>query len=244
LFHTDIDRSEARDLAAEHPDKLKVLTDLWLSEAKKNNALPLIDLGVRAMHEAEYHAPRRDRYVYYPNTTEVPEAAAARTLGVSFKMLAEVEFTGDSQGVIVAQGSRFGGYSLFVKGGKLFYVYNFLGIPPEQRLVCNAPKLGKHVVGVEFVKERISELGEAFGQMTLYVDEEVAAQAPFRTQTGRYILCGEGLCVGYDGGDAVSSEYKPQFPFTGGRVVKVVFDIADDVYIDVERKLAAAMARD
>lgn len=151
LFHTDTDRAEARDLAAEHPDKLKELVALWFSEAEKNNVLPLVDLGVRAMHEAEYHAPKRDRYVYYPGTIEVPEAAAARTLGVSFNMLAEVEFTGDSQGVIVPQGSRFGGYSLFVKGGKLFYVYNFLGIPPEQRLVCDAPKLGKHIVGVEFV---------------------------------------------------------------------------------------------
>jgi hypothetical protein len=54
----------------------------------------------------------------------------------------------------------------------------------------------------------------------------------------------EGLCIGYDGGDAVSSEYKPKFEFSGGRIVKMVFDVADDVYIDVERHLAAAMARD
>ncbi len=244
LFNTETDRSEARDLAGEHPDKLKELTDLWLAEAQKNNVLPLIDLGVHAMHEAEYHAPQRNRYVYYPGTTEVPEAAAARTLGVSFKILAEVEFTGDSQGVIVAQGSRFGGYSLFVKGGKLFFAYNFLGIPPEQRLVAAAPKLGKHIVGVEFVKERITEQLEALGQMTLYVDEEPVAHGAFRTMTGRYALCGEGLCIGYDGGDSVSGEYKPQFPFTHGRVVKVTYDIADDVYLDLERQLAAALARE
>jgi arylsulfatase len=244
LFHAAEDRAEANDLAAKHPDKLKELIALWLEEAKKNNVLPLCDLGVAPMHAAEYHAPHHDRYVYYPGTTEVPEASAARTLGVSFKMLAEVEFTGNSQGVIVAQGSRFGGYTLFVKGGKLFYVYNFLGIPPEQRLVCDAPKLGKHVVGVEFVKEKVTEHLEALGQMTLYVDEEVAAQAAVRIQTGRYALCGEGLCIAYDGGDAVSSEYKPPFAFTGGRVIKVIYDIADDVYIDIERKLAAAMARD
>ena len=244
LFNTAIDRAEAHDLAAEHPEKLRELKELWLSEAKKNNVLPLIDLGVRAMHEAEYHAPRRDSYVYYPGTTAVPEAAAARTLGVSFKILAEVEFTGDSQGVIVAQGSRFGGYSLFVKGGQLFFVYNFLGIPPEQRLACDAPHAGRHVVGVEFIKERVSHLGEAFGQVTLYIDDHVVAQAPCRTQTGRYTLCGEGLCIGYDGGDAVSSEYKSPFPFTGGRVLKVIYDIADDVYLDLERRLQAAMARD
>ena len=54
----------------------------------------------------------------------------------------------------------------------------------------------------------------------------------------------EGLCVGYDGGDAVSSEYKPRFEFTGGKIVKVVFDVADNTYVDIERHLAAAMARD
>ncbi|WP_312145920.1 arylsulfatase [Brevundimonas sp.] len=244
VFNTEIDRAEAHDLAATHPDKLAELTDLWMVEARKNNVLPLVDLGVRAIHEAEYHAPKRDSYVYYPGTTEVPEAAAARTLGVSFKILAEVEFTRDSQGVIVAQGSRFGGYSLFAKGGRLCFVYNFLGIPPEQRLECDAPQAGKHIVGVEFIKERVSDLGEAFGQMRLYIDDQIVAQDACRTQTSRYSLCGEGLCVGYDGGDAVSSDYKPQFPFSGGRVIKVIYDIADDGYLDLERRLQAAMARD
>jgi hypothetical protein len=80
--------------------------------------------------------------------------------------------------------------------------------------------------------------------MTLHVDDEAVASAPFRTQTGRYALAGEGLCIGYDSGDAVSSEYKPKFPFAGGRIIKVVYDIAEDTYENVELKLAAAMARD
>jgi arylsulfatase len=246
LFHVDEDRSEAKDVAAQHPDKLKELAALWLSEAKKNEVLPLNDYGVKGIHALEFkvEAPPGGRYVYYPGTTEIPEASAARTLGVSFKILAEVEFTGDSQGIVLAQGSRFGGYALFVKGGTLHFVYNFLGIPPEQRLSARAPALGKHVVGVEFVKEKIGEHGEALGQMTLYVDEEVAETKPFRTQTGHYALCGEGLCIGYDSGDAVSSEYKGKFAFSGGRIVKVVYDVGKDVYVDLERKLAAAMARD
>jgi hypothetical protein len=65
-----------------------------------------------------------------------------------------------------------------------------------------------------------------------------------RTLASRYSLCGEGLCIGYDGGDAVSSEYKPKFELSGGTVVKVVYDIADDAYFDVEQHLAAAIARD
>ena len=246
LFNVEEDRSEAHDLAAQHPEKVKQLQDLWMAEAEKNNVLPLIDVGVDLIHKLEFHAaaPASGRYVYYPGTTEVPEATAARTLGSSFKALAEVEFTGDTRGVIFAQGSRFGGYSLFVKGGKLIFVYNFLGIPPEQRLATDAPLLGKHIVGVEFNKDSISKNLETLGQMKLYVDDKVVAEAPFRTQTGHYALCGEGLSIGTDTGDSVSSEYKSKFEFTGGRVVKVVFDVAKDAYVNVEKAMAASMARD
>jgi arylsulfatase len=246
LFHIEEDRAEARDLAAQHPDKLKELQGLWLEEAEKNNVLPLNDLGIQAFHAMEYHgsAPASGRYIYYPGTTEIPEATAARTLGVSFKAFAEVEFTGDAQGVIFAQGSRFGGYSLFVKGGRLVWVYNFLGIPPEQRLSCAAPALGKQLVGVEFVKQGHGEHGEAQGQMRLYVGDKVVEEAAFRTQSGHYALCGEGLCIGYDSGDPVSREYKSGFKFSGGRVIKVTFDVGTDAYVDIEKKLAAALARE
>ncbi len=246
LFHVEKDRAELHDLADKHPEKVKKLADLWLAEAKKYNVLPLNDLGVHGLHELEFKAakPESGRYVYYPETTEIPEASAARTLGNSFKILAEVELTGDTQGIICAQGSRFGGYALFVKGGKVCFVYNFLGIPPEQRLVANAPKLGKHIVGIEFIKEKPGPNMEALGKMTLYVDEEAVASGDFRTQTGHYALAGEGLCIGYDSGDAVSSEYKGRFAFAGGRIVKVIYDVAEDHYVDIEKRFAAAMARD
>ena len=90
----------------------------------------------------------------------------------------------------------------------------------------------------------MGEHHESYGPLKLYVDDKVVAEAEIQTMTGHFSLCGEGLCIGYDGGDAVSSEYRPKFEFTGGRIIKVVFDIADDVYIDVERHMAAAMARD
>ena len=143
LFHTDVDRSEAHDLAAEHPEKVRELSELWLAEAKKNNVLPLNDYGVEGIHALEYKVtpPEDRRYTYYPDTSEVPEASAARTLGASFKILAEVEFTKATQGVIVSQGSRFGGYTMFVKDGQLYFVYNFLGILPEQKLELS----GAHV---------------------------------------------------------------------------------------------------
>ena len=119
-----------------------------------------------------------------------------------------------------------------------------LGIQPEQRLSVAAPKSGRHIVGVEFVKETLNKDLEAVGQMSLYLNDKQVAQGQFRTQSGHFALCGEGLCIGRDGGDVVSSEYGPGFDFSGGQVVKVVFDVAPDTYVNAERKLEAALARD
>jgi arylsulfatase len=248
LFHTDEDRSEMYDLADENPERLRQMIELWLEEAKKNHVLPLNDMTPVQLGTSgiiyRVPVPPSGQYTYYPGTTEVPEALAANTHGNSFRILAEVEFAADTQGVIFAQGSRFGGHALFVKGGSLYYVMNFLGIPPEQQLVAPAPKSGAHVVGVEFTKERVGEYGEPHGTCKLYVDDDALAEQEIRTVTAFYALCGEGLCIGYDSGDAVSKEYSPKFEFTGGRIIKVVFDVADDNYVDIERVMAAAIARD
>jgi arylsulfatase len=248
LFHTDEDRAEQDDLAEQHPDKLEELKALWLEEAKANNVLPLNDMGPHELTSSgliyRVPVPPSGQYTYYPGTSPVPEQLAAGTHNRSFKILAEVDFTGDSEGVIVAQGSRFGGYSLFVKDGTLTYVFNFLGIPPEQHLSAPAPRSGRHVVGVEFTKERNAETFEPIGTMKLHIDDQVMGEAEMRTLAAFYSLCGEGLSVGYDGGDAVSSAYTPKFGWRGGEIVKVVFDVADDAYVVVERVMAAAMARD
>jgi arylsulfatase A-like enzyme len=248
LFHTDEDRSEARDLADQFPDKVEQLKRIWLEEAKKFHVLPLNDMNAHELATSgilyRVPVPPTGQYTYYPGTAEVPEQLAANTHNVSFKILAEVEFTGESRGVICAQGSRFGGHSLFVKDGTLSYAFNFLGIPPEQRMSAPAPSSGRHIVGVEFTKERVGDYYEPIGTARLHIDGEVVAEQEIRTIAAFYALCGEGLCVGYDSGDAVSSEYTPKFEWTGGEIVKVVFDVADDAYVDVEQQLAAAMARD
>jgi arylsulfatase A-like enzyme len=247
LFHTDEDRAEANDLADQHPEKVKELVDLWFAEAGKYKVLPLCDLGLLEYIKYEFHppVPQGGVFIYRSDTSEIPERSAANTHGVSYKILAEVEIDEpDASGVIMAHGSRFGGHALFVRDKKLHYVYNFLGIPPEQELVSNGLQPGRHVLGVEFVRDKQGENREFHGMAKLYIDEQIVAEDSIRTETGHFSLCGEGLCIGRDSGDAVSSQYKPAFPFTGGKIVKVVFDVGDDAYIDREQHLAAAMARD
>jgi len=216
LFHTDEDRSEAHDVADENPEKLKDLIDLWFEEAKANNVLPLNDMDVignpedlRTFLGMEFNVPvpPSGQYTYYPDTSEVPERSAANTHGVSYKILAEIEFTPNTQGVIFAHGSRFGGHALFVRDGQVSYAYNFLGIPPEDRISGPSPTAGKHIVGVEFTKERMGEHHEAIGPLRLYVDDQLVGEQEIRTVLGHFSLCGEGLCIGYDSADPVSSAY-------------------------------------
>jgi arylsulfatase len=194
----------------------------------------------------QYHVaqPKSGQYTYYPGTTEVPEHSAANTHNRSFKILAEVTTEKDAEGVVFAQGARFGGHTLFLKDGKVHYAYNFLGLE-EQALSAELPGPGTHVFGVEFAKEGMDETASPTGTMKLYVDDKQVADSPMRTLLIQYTLCGEGLCIGYDGGDAVSQAYEgSQFPFTGGEIGKVVFDLADDQYLDVERQMSALLARD
>jgi hypothetical protein len=82
------------------------------------------------------------------------------------------------------------------------------------------------------------------GTINLDIRDSTPDWDAFLTLASRYSLSGEGLCIGYDGGDAVSSEYQPKFEWTAGKIHKVVFDVADDAYIDVEQHMEAAMARD
>ena len=93
----------------------------------------------------EFHVPvpPSGQYTYYPGTSEIPERSAANVHNVSYKVLAEVELTPDTEGVIFAHGSRFGGHALFIKDGSVTYAYNFLGIPPENRISAPVPTAGR-----------------------------------------------------------------------------------------------------
>ncbi|MGE3871964.1 MAG: arylsulfatase [Parvibaculaceae bacterium] len=247
LYHVDKDRSESTNLAKKYPAKLKALIKTWFKEAEKNLVFPLDDrsaaelLGVERPSE---EAPR-ERYVYYPGTSPVPEGVAVNVRGRSYKILADVEITdADCSGVIFAHGSRFGGHSLFIKDRKLHYVYNFLGIKPEQKFVSKELKPGKHTLGMEFIRDKAGKYGESIGKTTLYVNEEVVAQGDMKTQPGKFTLSGDGLCIGRDSGDAVSEDYKSPGEFKGGKIRFVGVTVEKSQYLDLEKLAAAAFAVD
>jgi len=248
LYHVDKDRAESTNLAKQHPEKLQALIKIWFEEAEKNKVLPLDDRSATELLTVERPSEEepRERYIYYPGTSPVPEGVAVNVRGRSYKILADIEVTDPNcSGVIFAHGSRFGGHSLFIKNKKLYYVYNFLGIKPEQKFVSDIDlKPGKYTLGMEFIREKSGEHGESLGKTTLYVNEQIVAQGDMRTQAGKFTLSGDGLCIGRDSGDAVSAEYKSPGTFKGGTILFVGVTVEKGQYLDLEKLAAAAFAVD
>ncbi|PNQ73895.1 arylsulfatase [Hanstruepera neustonica] len=245
LYHVAEDRSETNNLAEENPEKLQELIDEWFKQAEINKVLPLDDRGAAELLTVERPSQeaKKDRYIYYPNTAPVPEGVAVNIRGRNYKILANVEITDpNASGVIFAHGSRFGGHALFIKDKKLHYVYNFLGIKPEQVFVSNTTlKPGKYTLGMEFVKENRGEYGESLGNTKLYINEEVVAEGPMRTQPAKFTLSGDGLCVGYDSGDNVSNLYKSPGEFEGGIIQAVGVTVEGTPYMDLEAEAKRLM---
>jgi arylsulfatase A-like enzyme len=248
LYNTNEDRAESKDLSKENPEKLKHLIELWNTEAEKNKVLPLDDRSALELLNLERPTsePPRERFIYYPQTAPVPEGVAVNVRGRSYKILSDITISDPNcSGVIFAHGSRFGGHALFIKNRKLYYVYNFLGISPEQVLISNIDiKPGRYTVGMEFIRESAGEHHESIGKAKLYINNKVVAEGPMKTQAGKFTLSGDGLCIGFDSGDAVSKEYKTPGTFRGGTIQFVGVTVEKSDYKDLEQEARRAMIID
>ncbi|MEX1009457.1 MAG: arylsulfatase, partial [Acidimicrobiia bacterium] len=213
LYNVDEDVSECHDVAAERPELLRELVERWWIEAAKYRVLPLDNTPFDRLYgeEAAGHVPRR-RYVYYPMAGPVTEEAAVNLRNRTHAITAEVELPGfDVEGMLLAQGSIFGGYAFFVRDRRLHYVHNFAGL--EEYRVTSDVELtpGHHTLAFRFDKS-----GEHRGTGTLLVDGNAAGSTEIRRFTPtRFSITGEGLCCGYDMGMPVIDEYRPPFRFTG-----------------------------
>ncbi|MGI9614578.1 MAG: arylsulfatase [Acidimicrobiales bacterium] len=248
LFHVEKDRAENVDLSATHPEKLAELKALWYHEAGKYQAFPLEDRGPAEVLTTPRPqlAPPRERYVYRPGTAEVPEGAAVNVRNRSFKIAASLSSVeGGAAGVLFSHGGRFGGHSLFIKDGKLHYVYNWLGEREYELTSTAAVPIGDVVLGVSFDKESNDAQGSSLGTATLFIDDEAVGSGDVRTQPGKFMLAGEGLNIGRDPGGPVSTTlYESPFEFSGGVIRDVIVDVSGEPYVDLELEAAAMMHRD
>src|SRR5262249_37276034 len=155
LYKVDEDFSQANDLAAKNPEKLRQMQDLWWVEAAKYNVLPLDWRDGERMNGEAMGRPSliagRKTLVYYPGIVAVPDAASPPMLNKSWTITADVEIPeGPANGMIITQGGVEGGYGLYLKEGKPTFVYNYLGIDRPTFTATSALPKGKATIVIDF----------------------------------------------------------------------------------------------
>jgi len=247
LYNLLEDRSQMRDLAAEHPERLEELKTLWGYYAGVYNALPLDDRTAGEILNDQRPQPSepRRRYVYFPGAAEVPETVAVNVRRRSFTIAAAVDVGEGAEGILFSQGSGSGGHALYLRDGRLHYTYNWLG-EREQTVTSEVevPR-GVHILSAEFEKSGDDEeTKSALGTVTLHLDTEAVGSAEMTTQPGPFSLSGCGLTIGRGNGSSVAADNPGSFPFRGGEIQRVAVDVSGDPYVDHEKEVLAYLMRD
>ena len=181
--------------------------------------------------------PASNRYVYYPGGAPQFQYTAVDVKNRSHTITAEVEIPqGGAEGVLLAHGSWFAGYSLYVKDRRLAYVHNHMGLA-EYR-IDSTEELPAGKVTLRF---RFTRTGEHRGRGQLFVGDRLIGEGEIPHTVPHVIeTSGEGLCCGYDSGLPVTDDYRAPFRFTG-RIEKVVVEIDDASPTDGEAQLRAVL---
>jgi arylsulfatase len=241
------DWSETNNVAAEHPEKLAELVALWWQEAEKYQVLPLDgDVLYRLSVEKPTGSTSQEKFVLYPGGASVPFTATPKTYNRPWSITAEVNIPeGGAQGVLVANGGRTGGYTFFVKDGRLHFLYNWLG---RERFWLRTPDpLPTGDLELRYEFEPTGAPNPALGHGVpargqLYVNGELVASIDMPFSVLR-MFGTQGLSCGYDGGEpAAPEEYRGAFPFTG-TIKRVTIDLAGELIPDTEAELKIAMMR-
>lgn len=223
LYYVAEDFSESTNVAAQNPEKLAELIDIFDEEAWKYNVYPLYDdMIARLGAQQDRLFGDQTEFVYYaPGAVRIAEKSSAPVKNRAHTIETTIDLQGDEQGVIVAVGGMTGGYSMFIKDNKLYYDYNFLdGV----HYVLESPTLPTGPTDLKFnfiLTHPFGGTGELFinGQK---VDEVEMPQMHIST----YSLA-ETFDVGMDTGTQVSGMYTDPFEFTG-LIDRVIFNVSDD----------------
>ena len=215
LYHVAEDFSQANNLAEEHPEKLRELQLLFYGEAAKYNVLPIDNAKVPRLDVSLRPSLTlgRDTFTYYDNMKRIPEGTAPDFKNKSHSITAHVEIgDGDTDGMIVTQGGRFGGWGLYVLNGKPVYTYNVANL---ERYVIEGDVLspGKHEIRYEF---QYDGGGPGMGgNGKLFVDDVLVGEGRIERTMGFRISLDETFDIGSDAGEPVSEDYHVPFDFPG-----------------------------
>jgi arylsulfatase len=229
LYHVDEDFSQANDLAAKQPEKLKELQAVFDVEAKKFNVYPLDSSAIERADPAIRPSLTRGRnvFTYYPGMIRIPEGSTPDIKNKSYQITADVEIPeGGANGVLATQGGRFAGWGLLVLDGKPVFVHAIGNQEKHKYRVAADQKLapGKHTITFDFAYDG-GGVGKG-GTGTLSVDGKKVAEGKIPQTVAFRFSLDESFDVGEDTGTPVIEDYAEKMPFKfTGKLNKLVIEL-------------------
>jgi arylsulfatase len=227
---------------------LAKLQRLWLIEATKYDVLPLDDRGAERLEPTLAGRPtliRGNSQLFFAGMGRLSENSVVSIKNRSFSVTADIEVPeGGAHGVIIAQGGRFGGWAVFVKDGRLRFVYNVLGIQEFSTEADGPVPMGNHQVRMEFAYDG-GGLAKG-GDVTLYCDGDPVGTGRVQATQAMIFSADETTDIGYESGTTVTPQYTAATSRFTGKINWVQLDVGTDDhdhFIDPEERLRIAMAR-
>jgi arylsulfatase A-like enzyme len=250
LYDGSTDWTQANDLAKKMPEKLQELQRLWLIEAVKYNVLPLDDRQIERLVPDMAGRPaliKGNRQLLFAGMGRLSENSVVNIKNKSFAVTADLDVPAEgAAGVMIAQGGRFGGWSLYAKGGKAKFVYNVLGIKWYEVESTSPIPAGKTQVRAEFAYDG-GGVGKG-GDIMLYCGGKEVGRGRVDQTQGFVFSADETTDIGCESGTTVSPDYTAHTSRFNGRINFVQIDLDKDAqdadhYISPDERLRVAMAR-
>jgi arylsulfatase A-like enzyme len=228
LFNLVDDPTQTNDLAAKEPDRLRMMQELWIMEATRNDVFPLNNSQLPVL-TAERPGPAagRTHFEYTVPMTSNQFAVAPSILNRPYTITAEIEVPqGGANGMLVTQGGRFSGWGLYLKDGKPTFTMDLLDIERPKWQAADALPPGTHTIVFDWMDTQGPPLGRG-GTGTLSVDGKQVAQKSLPKTQPLIWAWDETFDVGSDTGTPVDDkDYQVPFAFTG-KLGKITVDLGE-----------------
>lgn len=228
LYNVNEDFSQANDLATQNPAKLKELQEVFNQEATRNHVFPIDDRRVERFNPAIAGRPDlmggRKSLTVYEGMTGMMENAFINVKGVRYIITADIEVKdATANGVIIAQAGYFGGWTLYMKGGRVHHEYNWFGIERTNIAAPSALAPGKHTIVYEFIPDAAKP--GAGGNSIITIDGKKMAEGHIPKTQPFAFSADEGVDVGVDSETNVSPDYNQGDNAFTGKIVKVTINV-------------------
>jgi len=223
LYHVDKDFSQAEDLAAKQPEKLKELQAKFMEEARKYDVFPLDSrMSERMDPKLRVAGEPPTSWTYFGNNVWLPEPVGPQLFPRAHSISADVTIPKNgARGVIACAGGFSGGWSLYIKEGKPNFRYTFFDIADVNIPGARALPEGNVTLRTEFTPDGSKEGG---GTLKLFVNGQPAGEGKLKRSAFRHGL--EPFEIGRDSITAVDPAYKDKGSFEfSGKIEKIAFEL-------------------